>query len=181
MVNKLSVTAVILGHGDRKAIEHALIEAQNQTDKPNQIIVCVCCMEVDSLLDMGADMVLLDNHVDDIGQRFCDFGLRLANQEYVWFYSCDDEYSEDWLKSMRVDEPVDLILGGFESRLVGRIEHSEPILGKVTRGSFLVRREKGLEVGYTGREYSSDGKFIRDLVDSGATWTATGTVLYKHL
>ena len=176
---KFTTTAVIIGHEDREALIEAIQSVYLQTLPPDEVIACVCCMSPEYLVEYGADIVVNDKHQNDVGQRFCDYGLKLASKDYVWFYSSDDYYDDNWLASMQV-EPTDIILGGFDSRLVGRVEHSQPIIGQVTRGSFLVRREFAQKVGYNGREYSSDGQFIRDLVEAGASHCSVDKVLYKH-
>jgi hypothetical protein len=126
-----------------------------------------------------ADMVLLDSHRDDVGQRLCDYGLRLASCDYVFFASCDDEYDPRFLEEMTKHD-ADIIHCDFHSHLNGGPVVSAPALGSITRGSFLVRRELAQSVGYNHRDYEGDGKFIADMKAAGATDVRVPEILYWH-
>jgi hypothetical protein len=57
---------------------------------------------------------------------------------------------------------------------------SRPEVGKITRGSFLVRTELAQRVGYRHREYHADGLFVDDLMAAGAIAEHVPGVLYWH-
>ena len=165
------VTAIILGHSDTEGIRQVYEQLQPQVD---ETIVITCCEHV----DLG-DINIRVGHRDDWGQSKCDMGLRLASKDYVMFASSDDNYLPDFIEGLSgYDE--DLILGGFRSHLVGEVKNSTPVIGGVTRGSFLARRELAQQVGYNHHDYNGDGKFIQDMVSSGATWVSVPVVNYLH-
>lgn len=171
----MTVTAVVIGHEDQGQVMALLEELRKQPI--DEFIVCVCCMSLDFI---DADIKLVDKHVDDVGQRLCDYGIRLASSDYLFLASSDDGYSEDFVEKMKPEGDPDLVLAGFSSHLVGNIKLSKPEIGAVTRGSFLVKTKKAQEVGYNGRDYSSDGQFIRDLIEAGATWVQVPEILHQH-
>lgn len=177
-----SVTAVVLGHGNKEQILQLLKDLKAQTKPPDEIIACVCCMDVSGI---EADKILTDSHKDDIGQRFCDWGLRLADSDYTFFASSDDFYDSEWVESLvgavdDFDRYPDLILGAFHSHLVGAITNSSPNMGSVTRGSFLVKTSTGQSVGYNGRDYNADGDFVVRVANVGGSWVNTQDIHYWH-
>lgn len=171
-----SVTAVVLGHGDRKAVLGMIEQMRAQTKPPKQIIVAVCCMDTKAL---NVDIVIEDKHKDDWGQRLCDYGLRLADQDYVLFASCDDEYMPTFLEEL-TKHNEDIIHCDFKSHLLGRVVESACGIGSITRGNFVVKRAKAQPLGYNHRDYNGDGKFIVDMKKIGATDVRVPSVLYNH-
>lgn len=181
MESRPTVTAVVLGHGNREQLDQTLKDIEAQTVKPTEVIVCACCMDIS---DVESDIRLTDDHKNDVGQRFCDWGLRLSNSDYTFFASCDDYYDPKWIESLLgaiedTDQYPELILGAFHSHLVGAITNSSPNMGSVTRGSFLVRTDVGRNIGYTGRDYNSDGDFVVRVAQSGS-WVNTQEIHYWH-
>lgn len=172
----MTITAIVLGHSDAEQIKGMLEQMHEQTKTPDEIIVCVCCMSVDWI---DADKVLLDKHVDDTGQRLCDYGLRLASKDYVMFASSDDQYDVKFIERLS-QETADIIHCDFYSHLLGREIQSQASLGSITRGSFIVRREIAKEIGYNHRDYNGDGHFVHDLKNAGATDIRVPEVLYRH-
>lgn len=167
----MTVSAVVIGHNDPQGVATIISQLRPQVD---EIITITCCDNQST-----GDITVYDAHHDDVGQSKCDIGIRLATKDYVLLASSDDEYLPDFVKDMQ-GHTEDLLLGGFQSHLVGTVTNSTPSLGRVTRGSFLVRREKALEVGYNHRNYEGDGLFIEDMVRNGATWVAIDKVNYIH-
>lgn len=172
----MTVTAVILSHERKDQVIAMLARLKAQTKRPDEIIISVCCMEVD---DLEADVKLVDTHVDDFGHGHCDRGLRLSTADYTFFASADDDYDETFIEKLS-SKKADLILGGFRSHLAGDVRISKPSVGEVTRGSFLIKTAVGQRVGYSGRSYSYDGQFILDVVKSGATVENVAEILHYH-
>ena len=170
------VTAVVIAHQNKPELLTLLENLKQQTRPVDEVILCVCCMDAS---DIVADIKLLDIHRDDIGQSKCDMGLRLSTGDYTFLASSDDEYHPEFIERL-LGQNTDLILSGFHSHLVGEVAHSEPIVGRVTRGSFLVNTRKAVEVGYNHRNYEGDGLFIEDMVKAGASWSHVPEVLYYH-
>jgi hypothetical protein len=172
-----TVTAVVLGHGDRAAVDGMVKQMRAQTVPPAEVIVCVCCMDAAGI---DADLVVIDQHEDDVGQRLCDYGLRLATADAVMFANSDDDYDPRFVE----------VLSGHQDHLVhcDYVSHlhaepvveSRPAVGHITRGSFLVDRPLAQRVGYRHRVYEADGLFIEDLVRVGATTHRVPLVLYRH-
>lgn len=175
---KTTVTAIVLGHADAAAISRQVANLRRQERQPDEVIICACCVSSNDLAP--CDRLVLDRHEDDTGQRLCDYGLRLASSDYVFFASCDDEYDSRFLKVM-TQYDADIIHCDFFSHLNGKILKSTAVLGSITRGSFLVRRSVALSVGYNHRTYGGDGLFINDLKAHGATDQRVAEVLYRHL
>lgn len=172
-----NVTCVLLGHGDKESVYRLYKELQEQSLPPSQIIIATCCMDTSDMPGLKIN----DEHVNDTGQRLCDYGLRLAQGMYTFFASSDDGYDNEFIKKcLEQGKNADLILAGFRSHLVGEVKNSEPREARVTRGSFLVKTETGRKVGYNSREYSGDWHFIRDVIDSGAGWVSIPEVLHYH-
>lgn len=167
----MTVTAVIVGCRDSEGIKSVYDQLRPQVE---EIIVITCCER--SVL---GDMNLHVAHRDDWGQSKCDQGLSLATQDYVMFASSDDEYLPNFISTLKKYD-TDLILGGFRSHLVSEQRNSRPVIGLVTRGSFLVKREVGQKHGYKDHSYTGDGQFVEDLVKNGATWTNDPEVNYIH-
>lgn len=177
----MTVTAIVLGHGDEAAILRQIDSLRQQTQQPDEIIVCACCIPPDGIAGVTyVDKLILDRHEDDTGQRLCDYGLRLAKSDYVFFASCDDEYDPRFLEVM-TQHDADIIHCDFFSHLNGGTLASTATLGFITRGSFLVRRTTALAIGYNHRTYDGDGLFINDLKAHGATDQRVAEVLYRHL
>jgi len=174
----MTVSAVVISHGNKEAISKMVYDLRHQTKPPDEIILAVCC--VDSLDDIPADIRLLDKHRDDVGQSKCDFGLRMATQDYVGFFSSDDEYDPAYIEELsKLD--ADILHCHFKSHLVGEVISPKPVVGEITRGSFLVRREFAIKAGgYDNWTYSGDGAFIMKLVQKGATDAVVPKMLYKH-
>lgn len=173
-----SVSCVLLGHENKEKLFQLYLDLQKQTHPPDELILCACCMDI---CDLSATIRLTDDHINDTGQRFCDWGLRLSNSDYTFFASSDDSYDPEFIEKMLdVEGSPDLILAGFRSHLVGEVVESEPVEGRVTRGSFLVKTSKGKKVGYNSREYSGDYHFVRDMIDAGATWAQVPEILHYH-
>lgn len=171
-----TISSVIIGHEDLNAVIDMVRQMKAQTKPPEQIIVATCCMDTD---DLDVDLIISDKHVDDWGQRLCDYGLRLASEDYVLFASCDDEYQPTFLEEMtKFDE--DIIHCDFHSHLLNRVVESQCMIGAITRGNFIVKRAKAQPLGYNHRDYIGDGKFIVDMKRAGATDIRVPKTLYKH-
>lgn len=172
-----SVSAVIISHADKEQVLGMVKQLNEQTKPPDEFILCVCCMEIG---DIEADIKLLDIHRDDVGQSKCDMGLRLATKDYVGFFSSDDYYEPNYIEEL-MKHDTDIVYCDFWSRVYNNTIGANPVVGQITRGCYLVRREFAVKVGYNGREYHSDGTFIEDLVKAGASEHRVPAVLYKHL
>lgn len=176
-----TVTAVVLGHGDEDAICRQVASLRQQTRQPDEIIVCACCVPLSEVSRWECvHRFVLDRHQDDTGQRLCDYGLKLATSDYLFFASSDDEYDPRFIEVM-TQHDADIIHCDFFSHLNGGTLASTAVRGFITRGSFLVRRSVALDVGYNHRCYDGDGLFINDLKASGATDQRVAEVLYRHL
>lgn len=172
----MSVTAVVLSHQNKDQVVHMLKRLSEQTVKPDEVILSVCCMDVS---DLVADVKVVDTHADDFGHGHCDKGLRLSTSDYTFFASADDDYDDTFIEALSAKN-ADLILGGFRSHLAGDVRISKPCVGEVTRGSFLIKTVTGQRIGYSGRGYSYDGQFILDVVKSGATVENVAEILHYH-
>lgn len=167
----MTVTAVIVSCRNIDGVKSVFEQLRPQVQ---EIIVITCCERC----ELG-DISVHVEHKDDWGQSKCDQGLRLATMDYVMFASSDDEYLPDFISTLAKYD-TDLILAGFRSHLAGLVSNSQPSIGQVTRGSFLVRRTLAQKHGYNDHSYSGDGKFVSDLVANGATWTNDPEVNYIH-
>lgn len=171
-----TVTAVVLCHENKQQLLATLDSLKQQTKPIDQLVVVTCCIDAS---DIDADIKVQDIHRDDWGQHKCDIGLRSSTSDLTFFVSSDDGYDPEFVKIMS-DNDADIVLGGFKSHLVGTISNSEPQVGRVTRGSFMVRTKKGIEVGYNHRTYDGDGQFVVDIVKSGGKWSGISDVLHFH-
>lgn len=171
----MTVTAVVVGHQNAREMDDMLTCLRAQTRPIDQFIVVTCCMAVTPV----ADICVQDIHREDWGQTKCDIGLRLSTSDYTFFASSDDYYEPEFVDEL-LKHDADLILSGFNSRLAGIVTDSQPTIGRVTRGSFLVRTSKGQAVGYNHRHYEADGQFVLDLIAAGATWVSVPKILYQH-
>lgn len=170
----MTVSAVIISHADRDQVEVTLEMLRSQTRPPEEVILTVCCMDV---ADLKADIVLLDRHRDDVGQSKCHFGITLATQDYVGLFSSDDSYAPHYLERM-LAEDADIIHCDFQH--VGAVMRSVPIIGRITRGCYLVRASVAKTVGYNHMVYEGDGLFIEDLKKHGASDVNVPEVLHFH-
>lgn len=173
----MTVTAVVVGHGDRAAISRAVEALQAQTRPPDEVIVASCCTD---WFPVAADLRLIDGHEDDWGHRLCDYGIRLASSDRVWLVNCDDQYDPTFLAQLTAHD-ADIVHCDYTTHLAGgAVLHSAPKLGHITRGNNIFSRCLAQRVGYHHRMYEADGLFIESLVASGATHLRVPTVLYHH-
>lgn len=158
-----------------------MVEAlKGQTKPVDEIILTVCCIE--AIEDVQADIRLLDVHRDDWGQSKCDYGLRMATKDYVGFFAPDDEYEPNYIEKLSEHEGTDIIHCQFDSHLAGHMANPRPVIGSITRGSFLVKRSIAMRNGsYDDRSHAADGAFIEKLKRKGATDVVVAEFLYRHL
>lgn len=171
-----SVSAVIIGHQDVKQVKAMIRQLKRQSQPPDEIILCVCCMDTTGI---KVDIILNDRHHDDVGQSKCDMGLRLATKQYVGFFSSDDEYLPDYIEKL-ASVTAEVVFCDFWSHLIGKVIEARPEPGVITRGCYLVDRQFALQIGYRHRNYIGDGLFIMDLMNLGATAKRVPELLYYH-
>lgn len=172
----MTITAVVLSHGNDEAVDTMVKSLREQTKPPDEIILIVCCIEGGA---QGVDIMLFDKHREDWGHTKCAVGLQLATMDYVGFFSSDDGYEPTYLEKLS-KQNADIVACGFRSHLVGEVNTPTPHVGAITRGCFLVEREFAQKIGYNSRGYSADGQFIIDLVNAGASFAAVPEVLHYH-
>jgi hypothetical protein len=173
----MTVTAVVIGHGDRAAIRRATEAVHAQTRRPDEVIVASCCT---GWFPVEADLRLTDAHEDDWGHRLCDYGIRLASSDRVWLVNCDDQYEPTFLAELAAIE-AGIVHCDYTTHLAqGAVLRSAPRVGYITRGNNIFDRRLAQQVGYHGRVYEADGLFIESLVAAGATHEHVPAVLYHH-
>ena len=175
----MTVTAVVIGHGDRAAISRTVLAMQQQqTRPPDEVIVCSCCCS--GPFAQTADLRLSARHVDDWGHRLCAYGIALASCDRVWLANCDDQYEPTFLEELTA-RSADIVHCDYATHLLdGAVVRSRPAVGFITRGNNVFNRRLAQEVGYHDRVYEADGLFIESLVAAGASHEHVPGVLYRH-
>lgn len=181
----MSVTAIFVGHGDDTAMAKAIATLRTkQTMPPDEVIAMTCCFGHNTrFTEVVSDITVRDKHYDDWGQSKCDAAIRLATSDYLMFCAVDDDYDPTFIEKCVYGTQMgkyDLVLAGFTSTKFGlTVPNSEPIEGRVTRGSFIVSREAAKTIGYNHRDYAADGKFVEDIARH-VMWTAVPELLHFH-
>lgn len=170
-----TISAVVICHQDKQQLIEFLDSLKQQTRQPDEVIACVCCMELDGI---DCDIIVKSPHREDWGAEKCEQGLKLATSDYVWYANTDDKPSERFLERL-LGEDGDIIACDFNSRHVGQNAQVAPVVGQITRGSFIVRRELALTIGYTDRTYNADGIHAKAVAESGK-FVRVPETLYEH-
>lgn len=171
----MSLSAVVVCHQDKEGLLSFLSRLKEQTKRPDEVIACVCCMD---LSNIEADIVLSSPHKEDWGAEKCDQGLKLAQMDYVWYCNADDEPHKTFIERLTAEDG-DIIACDFNSRLAGLNVAVAPVVGQITRGCFIVKRESAQAIGYKDRTYEADGMHAKALADSGR-FVRVSENLYEH-
>lgn len=171
----MSVSAVVICHQSKDQLINFLDNLKSQTKPPDEVIVCVCCLELDGI---EADIIIGSPHKDDWGAEKCDQGLKLASMDYIWYCNVDDEPHTGFLERL-TRENGDIIACDFNSHLAGLNTAVAPVVGQITRGCFIVRRDVAQQIGYYHRTYEADGLHAKEIAENGS-FKRVEEVLYTH-
>lgn len=151
--------------------------AMSQTYPDTEIIVLASGVTNDAFPH------LKEPNLNDYGHAKRRKGLSICNGEYVTFWNADDWYEPTFLEKLytATQGEIDLAYCNFKSHLFGGgMVDSQPVMGAITSGSFIVKTSTAREVGYNHDIYQADGLFIDELVAHGASTVKVGEVLYVH-
>lgn len=171
----MTISAVIVCHANKNELIDFIERLKLQSKPPDEVICLVCCMD---LIGIEANILVSDVHREDWGASKCDIGLQLATKDYVWYCNTDDEPNLRLLERFS-EESGDIIACDFNSRLAGSNVAVAPVIGQITRGTFTVRRELALKIGYIDRSYEADGLHAKEIAENG-TFVRVAEVLYDH-
>lgn len=176
----MNATAVVTSHAAPDRLLAALQALHCQTVPPQQVVACVSDTPRSARLEarMLAGTVIVRRDLGDWGHDKRAAGLAAASGDWVWWVNDDDEYAPTFLEAL-MGGGGDIVGCDFRHKSGLHIE-AAPQIGRVSSGSFIVRRQWARRVGWTGRDYEADGRFVQDVVAAGARWCRVPQTLYFH-
>lgn len=175
-----TVSAVVVTHANPVGAARMLAQLETQTRPPDEVILVATETPKDALerlaYESGCAVAEVDE-VGDWGHAKRAHGLDLVTGDWVGFFNDDDAYAGDYLERMLVaaTDDVDVVFCEWNENPGCSFAVFES-----TAGNFIVRRELAQRVGWHGREYEADGRFIEALKAAGARVVKVDEALYVH-
>lgn len=174
-------TAVVTSHGRSNGPLEIMTNLATQTRPPDEVVIFYSSTPLLVLpgsmpfpVRIGAEL----QDKKDWGHEKRDFGLQVANGDFVGFFNDDDIYSPEYIeKMMAAAEEND---SGFVY-CHWNINPCEPRGYSSTSGNFIVRRSVANSVGWTGRDYVADAHFIDGVVAKSIEWGRHVTLVPERL
>lgn len=170
----MTISAIVTSHNNEVQRKLFVENLWKQTKKPDEVIILVS-------QEHDLDGCIECPNLNDWGQQKRADGLDLATCDFLGFFNTDDEYHPQYLEKLIAEaENSDIVACDFHSHLTGGIIYTQPCIGGITSGNFLVRTKLAQIVGYNHRVYEADGMFIEDCMREGARFKPVKEVLYWH-
>lgn len=186
----MKVSCVVTAHADPDAMWRMVDIITQQSLRPHEVLVYASDIDLTALAGYTfhhgttTTFTVVENR-NDWGHEKRARGLADATGDVVGFFNHDDLYAPTYLEEMvraLEDSGADLAHCTWTSHLSGNVPVvGEPRVGHITSGNFLVRTALAQQVGYLHRDYEADGRFIEDVMATGATHVQVPSLLYTHL
>lgn len=174
----MTFTAVVVSHANEPGLRRMLGCLRYQTRPPDEVLVF--CSDTRDLARLREDFpeATFSEQPDlaDWGHDKRATGLAQAGSEWVGFFNDDDDYDRHYIEQMLAEgSAADVVFCEWNEN-----PGCEFRLYQSTAGNFIVRSNLGRAVGWAGRDYEADGRFIEALNSARARVVKVADRLYTH-
>lgn len=169
-----TITVAVTVHGEWRPTE-PFASALRSSD---QIIILMSGWETPVERISYNTSVLRRKNYDDWGHQKRADAIAICETDYITFWNCDDEYSEDFLDKMLAQD-ADVVHCKYKHK-TGKILGTTFKANNSTSGNFIIRTELAKKAGWNSREYCADGIFISDVNKFNPSVAFVDEILYTH-
>lgn len=173
----MTLTAVLVCHANKAALEFAIEELLSQTRPPDEIVVLASDTPLEELRETYPEVRFVEReNEEDWGHGKRAAGIELATGEWIGFFNHDDAYDPTYLERMlSAADGHDVVYCAWNEQ-----PGCDFSIYRSTAGNFVVRAGLAKRVGWMSRRYEADGDFIEALKAEGARVARVDDVLYHH-